>query len=255
MKKASTSTKRKNARTGKKWAVISKTLPIKKKGAQQSRKRTAAAASAVARKKGTTTAPSSKRRATNKTATAKRASKRPSPKTQVYALQLQGGYVYVGKTGRSVKERLQEHMGIRKHGKMSLPGAAFTKIHRPTGKLLKRLGNLEGDGDGPERDETLRQMYKRGAHMVRGWKYVRASALRREELEDIECNIRELLDLCRFGGVAVCVTLFHMGFTQISLRRRCGRKGHFAVQCTNSKDRNRKALGCCIAKLPSSSSS
>ncbi len=138
--------------------------------------------------------------------------KQANKKSQVYVLQLEGGYVYVGKTSRGIKTRLQEHM--------TKGGSGFTRLHRPTGKLLCRLGNLEGDGDGPERDETLRQMYKRGPQMVRGWKYVRPGLLRRDDLEDIEANIRELFDLCR----------------------RCGKGGHFALQCRERKDRNGKGL-------------
>jgi hypothetical protein len=134
----------------------------------------------------------------------------------VYVLELEGGYVYVGKTSRGVARRLAEHMGKNGAGR----GAAFTKLHRPTGRLLPRLGNLEGDGDGPERDETLRQMYRLGVQRVRGWKYVRAGMLRREEIEDIESNIRELFDLCR----------------------KCGRSGHFAAGCREAKDRSGGAL-------------
>jgi hypothetical protein len=51
-------------------------------------------------------------------------------------------------------------------------GSGFTKLHAPTGKILPRLGNVCGDGDGAERDETLRQMYRIGPQRVRGWKYV-----------------------------------------------------------------------------------
>jgi hypothetical protein len=43
----------------------------------------------------------------------------------------------------------------------------FTRSHKPTGKMIERLGNLEGHGDGPERDETLRQMLRNGANKVR----------------------------------------------------------------------------------------
>lgn len=110
-------------------------------------------------------------------------------------LELQGGYVYVGKTSRPVEKRLAEHMASP-HSKR-FGGAAFTRIHPPTGRLLPRLGNLEGDGDGPERDETLRQMRKRGPQRVRGWKYVRPGPLSAADLEDIEKNIREVFDLCR----------------------------------------------------------
>ena len=129
--------------------------------------------------------------------------------TRVYVLELRGGFVYVGKTSRGVRERLSEHM---RKGSRFLPGAAFTKLHLPTGRLLPRLGNLEGDGDGPERNETLRQMHSRGARQVRGWKYVRPGPLTMQELADIEGNIRELFDLCR----------------------RCGQAGHFTLQCRSS---------------------
>ena len=149
---------------------------------------------------------------------------KPQKQQHVYVLQLEGGYVYVGKTKHSVQARLREHVmggtaAPKRRGASSL-GAAFTRLHKPTGKLLPRLGNLEGDGDGPERDETLRQMYKRGPQTVRGWKYVRSGPLRQTELEDIESNIRELFDLCR----------------------RCGKAGHFVSQCRERKDRNGKPL-------------
>ncbi len=105
-------------------------------------------------------------------------------------------------------------------GKGACPAAAFTKLHRPTGRMLARLGILEGEGDGPERDETLRQMFLRGPQMVRGWKYVRGGMLRKCDLDEIEANLRELFDLCRT----------------------CGKQGHFASHCKERKDRNGKPL-------------
>lgn len=119
---------------------------------------------------------------------------------------MQGGYVYVGKS-TDVSKRLKQHMdGI---------GAVFTKRYKPTGILLPRLGTLEGQGDGPERDETLRQMDKLGATKVRGWKYT-SKTLSLGDKRDIECNIRELKDLCR----------------------RCGRAGHFVRFCKFKTDRH-----------------
>lgn len=52
----------------------------------------------------------------------------------IYVLELEGGYIYVGKA-TDIKVRLEEHM----HGQ----GAHFTKKYKPTGRLLKRLGSLE----------------------------------------------------------------------------------------------------------------
>lgn len=117
----------------------------------------------------------------------------------VYVLELEGGYVYVGKSG-NIQLRMKQHMtGV---------GSVFTRAHKPTGWFLGRIGNVCGDGDGPERDETLRQMHRKGVHMVRGWKYV-GMYLTPSELKDIESNTRELLDLCRI----------------------CGGEGHFASGC------------------------
>lgn len=137
---------------------------------------------------------------------------------KVYVLQLQGGYVYVGKTS-DVQRRLKEHMS----GKAVHRCASFTKLHKPTGKLLKRLGDLRQGSvttDGPERDETLRWMRKLGPQKVRGWKYVRKGMLKSSELKDIESNIRELFDLCR----------------------KCGKEGHFATEC--KKPVKKKARKC-----------
>jgi hypothetical protein len=161
---------------------------------------------------------------------------RPGTFSKVYVLQLRGGCVYVGKTSRSLQMRLGEHMQKRpssssSHGagggirNYSVRGCSFAKLHPPTGKFLPRLGNLEGEGDGPERDETLRQMFKRGTSRVRGWKYVRPGPLTMDEIKDVECNIRELFDLCR----------------------RCGKKGHFTARCRETSDRN----GVAVASLSS----
>lgn len=97
-----------------------------------------------------------------------------------------GGYVYVGKSTDPSK-RISQHMQGR--------GADFTKAHKPTGVILERLGTLEGEGDGPERDETLRQMDKLGVDRVRGWKYC-CKTLGRRDRADIESNIREMKVCC-----------------------------------------------------------
>jgi predicted GIY-YIG superfamily endonuclease len=129
----------------------------------------------------------------------------------VYVLELEGGFIYVGKA-IDVDKRLKDHMnGL---------GSKFTKIHKPTGKLLPLLGTLKGSGDGPERDETLRQMLRRGAKNVRGWRYCNSKNHSKRDLRDIEYNIRELLDLCR----------------------RCGRSGHFATGCRLTTDRLGKKI-------------
>lgn len=71
-----------------------------------------------------------------------------------------------------------------------------------------------GCGDAAERDETLRYMFLRGIHNVRGWRYTTVE-LSDAMVEDAECNIRELFDLCR----------------------RCGGGNHFMGSCRFEFDR------------------
>lgn len=137
---------------------------------------------------------------------------------KVYVLELQEGRVYVGKSIDPGVRLLQHMRGY---------GSAFTKVYKPTGLFLPRLGNLVGTGDGPEREETLRQMELRGVDKVRGWKYC-CKALGKRDREEIEANIREMDDLCR----------------------RCGRAGHFSKSCTYRTDRHGKKIAAGRAGRP-----
>ena len=134
----------------------------------------------------------------------------PSPilsqdKTQVYILELQHGRVYVG-SSKDVRRRIQQHSNGT--------GSAYTRAYRPTGVLLPRLGNIDGEGDAAERDETLRYMMLRGIPYVRGWKFAQVD-MSMDDFNDAEANIRELFNLCR----------------------RCGYKGHFVTRCKCTYDR------------------
>ena len=134
-----------------------------------------------------------------------------SPKTTVYVLELEDGRVYVG-SSKDVPRRISQH----KAGS----GSAYTRIYRPTGVQLPRLGNIEGDGDAAERDETLRYMMLRGIPYVRGWKFSRVD-MPPEEFGEAEANIRELFNLCR----------------------RCGYEGHFCTHCRATFDRLGNPVG------------
>ena len=127
------------------------------------------------------------------------------PKPTVYILELEHGRVYVG-CSRHVDQRIAQHL--------SGLGSAFTRMFKPTGVRLPRLGNVTGDGDAPERDETLRYMVQRGIRLVRGWKYALVD-MPDADFADAEANIRELSDLCR----------------------RCGHAGHFVADCRMAFDR------------------
>jgi predicted GIY-YIG superfamily endonuclease len=136
---------------------------------------------------------------------AKAADAPPLLPTSVYILELEGGRVYVG-SSKNVKRRIAQHQ--------SGYGSAFTRAYKPTGTILPRLGNIQGDGDAAERDETLRYMFLRGIPMVRGWKFSQV-IMPFSDFNEAESNIRELFDLCR----------------------RCGRPGHFITKCTATSDR------------------
>ena len=136
----------------------------------------------------------------------------PSTGTSVYILELENGRVYVG-TSKDVARRVREHTAGT--------GSAFTKAFKPTGVRLPRLGNVSGDGDAAERDETLRYMMLKGIPAVRGWRYSRVD-MPQTEFDDAETNIRELYDLCR----------------------KCGFPGHFVSNCRMSMDRWGKPCKC-----------
>ncbi len=73
---------------------------------------------------------------------------------------------------------------------------------------------------GNTRDSTVTKSNMSGFDSHASLKYVRAGMLKTPELSDIESNIRELFDLCR----------------------RCGRAGHFAAGCRNTKDRSGRLI-------------
>ncbi len=136
------------------------------------------------------------------------------PPTSVYILELECGRVYVG-SSTNVKRRINQH-------KAGL-GSAYTRLYKPTGVVLPRLGNVQGSGDAAERDETLRYMHLRGIPLVRGWKFTQVN-MASSDFDEAEANIRELYDLCR----------------------RCGRSGHFMTHCTSIVDRWGRACKKCI---------
>jgi predicted GIY-YIG superfamily endonuclease len=125
--------------------------------------------------------------------------------TFIYILLLKDNKIYVGKTS-NLTRRTDDHMNNK--------GSMWTKMYPPTGVTLPRLGNIEGDGDAAERDETLKYMYKYGVQNVRGWRYVQLYLDLKEKAE-IEMEIRENMELCR----------------------RCGKKGHFIKNCKETHDR------------------
>ena len=110
----------------------------------------------------------------------------------VYVLQLERGRYYVGKTGRTVELRIQEHF--------SSPKPAWIRAHRPIAAVTP-LTFLPTDLESWERAETLERIWVHGAARVRGWQYTRFN-LSSAEKSQIVLELCERKNLCRKCGNA-----------------------------------------------------
>ena len=89
-----------------------------------------------------------------------------SEPSSVYILELEQARVYVG-SSKNVQRGAEQHiLGT---------GAAYMRTYKPTGVMLPRLGNVVGNRDAVEWDETLRYMMLREVSYVRGWKFSQAT--------------------------------------------------------------------------------
>ena len=120
----------------------------------------------------------------------------------IYVLNLEGGFYYVGKTN-DIAKRYQQHLD----GK----GSSWTKIHKPLS--ISEIKPCTSTMD--EDKYTKEYMIKYGIDKVRGGSYVK------EELDDehIKMLQKEL-----WGSQDLCT--------------KCGRKGHFIKNCHYKKDVN-----------------
>ena len=124
-------------------------------------------------------------------------------KSGVYALRDAAGNMYVGKSG-DVQRRVAQH--LEGEGTQFLTG----RVQR---LALYQSGSME-DLESWERNETLARMYRHGISKVRGWMFT-SNVLSKGQEEEAFRQICEKYDLCR----------------------KCGRKSHFADQCS-AKDRS-----------------
>jgi hypothetical protein len=122
----------------------------------------------------------------------------PTTTGGVYVLQLHGGYYYVGKTSRAIKERVKEHFKMPR---------SWMKLHHPI-KVVPTITRLPSDFVSWERAETLERIWLHGASKVRGWQYTLVNLTEVDE-QAIVTQLCERKDLCR----------------------RCGRGNHFMPQC------------------------
>lgn len=116
----------------------------------------------------------------------------------VYVLECADGCYYVGKTGRSVRVRMAEHVSGR------LRGCAWTRIHRP----LRVIRVVENAAPLDEDRVTKETMWEFGVNYVRGGSYTAV---------ELPCHQALALrdEMCTADDRCL----------------RCQRRGHFARDC------------------------
>lgn len=121
----------------------------------------------------------------------------------VYALELENGRYYVGKTC-DIEKRFKEHMGGYK-------SSAWTRKYRP----LSIIETIEDAHCLDEDKLTVDYMMRYGISNVRGGPYVTIK-LSEDTVFHITNRIRMASDLCM----------------------KCGKRGHFGVYCTETETKS-----------------
>ena len=114
----------------------------------------------------------------------------------IYALELDSGKYYIGKTSRDVSIRVQEHTTGN--------GSEWTSTYKP----VKIIENYQSDSQFEEDILTKKYMIKHGIDNVRGGSYTKI-VLDEWQIKSLEHEFKSVSDCCY----------------------KCGEKGHFANVC------------------------
>lgn len=114
----------------------------------------------------------------------------------IYALELDSGKYYIGKTSRDVSIRVQEHTTGN--------GSEWTSTYKP----VKIIENYQSDSQFEEDILTKKYMIKHGIDNVRGGSYTKF-VLDEWQIKSLEHEFKSVSDCCY----------------------KCGEKGHFANVC------------------------
>ena len=105
----------------------------------------------------------------------------------VYVLELEGNKFYVGSTTRGMK-RVQEHFSAR-------GGSAWTRLHRPTGKVIEMIRCRSRYTLGVEASVTAKYLLEHGLENVRGAMFSDPRAFSHQDIPSLVAILGHFRDL------------------------------------------------------------
>ena len=160
----------------------------------------------------------------------------------IYVLELEGSRYYIGSTRRGSK-RIQEHLSTR-------GGSAWTRLHRPTGKIVETIRCRSPYTLGVEASVTAKYLLQYGLNNVRGAMFSDPRPFTHEDIPALTAFLGHFNDLnYRDLDASLQKALPRLppreqtkqsSYSRKSSRNRkndvcykCGQKGHWAADCPN----------------------